>query len=113
MISLCLAVNTMPENHSDEPRSWVAILFKPRGWEIVLFIFLFVTMIILTEKIGGIPIAKEDVGEMYRVTVKGPPLDRMISYELYWAWIVCACVFFPYFIFFAIKYFPYLDARRK
>lgn len=100
--------------YTEKIRTWVRILFKPRGGEIILFIVLFLTMLFLTEQIGGIPIAKEEVGGMYRVTIKGPGPNRMISHELYWSWIIFSYVIFsPYFIFFAVKYFPYLDGTRK
>ena len=97
-----------------KPRTRVGMLFKPRGWIFILSIALFIMMFYLTEQIGGIPIAKEDVGEMYRVTIRGSGPDRMISHELYWSWIVFSyIVFAPYFIFFAVKYFTYLDGTRK
>jgi len=95
-------------------RGWLLIFFKPRGWEIILFFAMFLTMFFLTKQIGGIPIAKEEIGGMYRVTLKGPGPDQLISPKLYWSWMIYSYgVFAPYFIFFAVKYFPYLDGTRK
>ncbi len=86
--------------------------YKVRRWEIALFIAWWLVVIVLTQRVGGIPVDRTDVEGMYRVVLKGPAPDALVSPALYWAWTVATYAFAPYMIYFILKYAAFFGRAR-
>lgn len=85
---------------------------RVKRWEIALFIVWWLAVLILSHLIGGVPLDKVEIDGMYRVTLKGPGPDRIISRELYWAWAIAAYSLVPYMIYVLLKYGRFFSLRR-